>query len=91
MVMRAQQIIASLDVKLLGVVLTQVPLNTGGDYGYYTNNYAYYSEGGGKRKNSSRSKEGSDKSPVASLGSRAGRSGSDQNEGDRLILREPGK
>src|SRR5690606_17289160 len=49
MVMRAQQIIASLDVKLLGVVLTQVPLNTGGDYGYYTNNYAYYSEGGDKR------------------------------------------
>ena len=28
------------------MVLNQVPLNAGGDYGYYTNNYAYYSEAG---------------------------------------------
>ena len=75
---RAQQIIGSLDVKLLGVVLTQVPLNTGGDYGYYTNNYAYYSEQGGKKD--ARQKVKSDR--------RAGRSGTD--EGDRLVLREPG-
>ena len=77
MVMRAQQIIASLDTKLLGVVLTQVPSNTGGDYGYYTNNYAYYSDPagksavGGKQKSKPRPPEG--------------------GAGERLILREPGK
>lgn len=79
MVVRAQQIIASLEVKLLGVVLTQVPSNTGGDYGYYTNNYAYYSEGAGQHKS------GGKAGPAV----RAGHS--DRAEGDRLILREPGK
>jgi succinoglycan biosynthesis transport protein ExoP len=45
MVLRAQQIVTALKTPLLGVVLNQVPLNSGEDYGYYTNNYAYYSDG----------------------------------------------
>jgi capsular exopolysaccharide synthesis family protein len=44
MVLRAQQIVESLKTPLIGVVLNQVPLNAGGDYGYYTNNYAYYND-----------------------------------------------
>ena len=44
MVLRAQQIVESLKTPLIGVVLNQVPLNSGEDYGYYTNNYAYYSD-----------------------------------------------
>ena len=31
-----------------------MPLNSGDDYGYYTNNYSYYNEGGGKRRRSAR-------------------------------------
>jgi capsular exopolysaccharide synthesis family protein len=51
MVVRAQQIVEGLKTPLLGVVLTQVPPNAGGDYGYYTNNYAYYSDSShGKRE-----------------------------------------
>ncbi|GAB1487870.1 polysaccharide biosynthesis tyrosine autokinase [Opitutaceae bacterium] len=42
MVMRAQQVIASLGTPLIGAVLTQVPPKSGEDYGYYTANYAYY-------------------------------------------------
>jgi capsular exopolysaccharide synthesis family protein len=49
MVLRAQQIVASLKTPLLGVVLNQVPLHSGEDYGYYTNNYAYYSDGSGEK------------------------------------------
>lgn len=49
MVVRAQQIIAGVKTPLLGVVLNQVPANAGGDYGYYTNNYAYYHDDRGKR------------------------------------------
>lgn len=45
MVLRAQQIVAGLKTPLLGVVLNQVPMRSGEDYGYYTHNYAYYSEG----------------------------------------------
>jgi len=52
MVVRAQQIVESLKAPLLGVVLNQVPLNSGDDYGYYTNNYSYYSEGSGRRRRS---------------------------------------
>ncbi len=44
MVLRAQQIIEGLKTPILGVVLNQVPLHSGEDYGYYTNNYAYYSD-----------------------------------------------
>ena len=51
MVMRAQQIVAGLKVSLLGVVLNQVPPRSGEDYGYYTHNYSYYSDG---RKSSAR-------------------------------------
>ncbi len=56
MVIRAQQIVEGLKTPLLGVVLNQVPLNSGEDYGYYTNNYSYYSEGGGKRRRSASAK-----------------------------------
>lgn len=45
MVLRAQQIVAGVKTPLLGVVLNQVPANSGEDYGYYTRNYAYYSDG----------------------------------------------
>ena len=45
MVLRAQQIVAGLKTPLLGVVLNQVPQRSGEDYGYYTHNYSYYSEG----------------------------------------------
>ena len=43
MVVRARQIIDSLKVPIVGVILNQVPTGTGEDYGYYTNNYSYYS------------------------------------------------
>jgi capsular exopolysaccharide synthesis family protein len=53
MVLRAQQIVESLKTPLVGVVLNQVPQNAGGDYGYYTSNYAYYSDpSGGKGRRS---------------------------------------
>jgi capsular exopolysaccharide synthesis family protein len=50
MVLRAQQIIAGLKTTILGAVLTQVPKNSGEDYGYYTQAYSYYSEGDGLGK-----------------------------------------
>jgi len=43
MVMRAQQIIASLEKEILGAILNRVPKNAGNDYAYYNKNYAYYS------------------------------------------------
>ena len=43
MVQRARQIIEGLKIPIVGVVLNQVPTGTGEDYGYYTNNYSYYS------------------------------------------------
>ena len=43
MVQRAKQITDAQEVKVLGVILNQVPPRTGEDYGYYTNNYSYYS------------------------------------------------
>lgn len=73
MVLRAQQIVASLKTPLLGVVLAQVPSNAGGEYGYYTHNYSYYSDG--RRHASSKKRSGAAK---------AGGS-----EPDRLLLREP--
>ncbi|MSU23837.1 MAG: polysaccharide biosynthesis tyrosine autokinase [Opitutus sp.] len=44
MVLRAQQIFGGLKTPLIGVVLSQVPPHSGEDYGYYTDNYSYYSE-----------------------------------------------
>ena len=73
MVLRAQQIMAGLKTPLLGVVLTQVPLNAGGDYGYYTHNYSYYAEGGAKR---GKTTKGGQKPPKPA-------------EPERLVLREP--
>ncbi len=54
MVLRAQQIVDGLKIPLIGVVLTQVPPNSGEDYGYYTNNYAYYSDHSGGKSRSSK-------------------------------------
>ncbi|MBI3886307.1 MAG: polysaccharide biosynthesis tyrosine autokinase [Opitutae bacterium] len=47
MVVRARQIIDGLKVQIIGVILNQVPTGTGEDYGYYTNNYSYYSHDAG--------------------------------------------
>jgi succinoglycan biosynthesis transport protein ExoP len=58
MVLRAQQILDGLKTPVLGVVLNQVPHGAGDDYGYYTQNYAYYSEGGKRRKRSGASVAG---------------------------------
>lgn len=75
MVLRAQQVLESLKTPLLGVVLTQVPLNAGGDYGYYTHNYAYYSDGSHHpRRAGQKPKPGQAESAAAP---------------DRLILRDP--
>lgn len=61
MVLRAQQIIEGLNHRhLIGVVLNRVPQNSGEDYGYYTQNYSYYSnrsDRSGKRRSSSENKE----------------------------------
>jgi capsular exopolysaccharide synthesis family protein len=76
MVLRAQQIVESLKTTLLGVVLNQVPLSAGGDYGYYTNNYAYYSEPAAKSRRRTDATEPS-------------RSAGGNREPDRLVLREP--
>jgi capsular exopolysaccharide synthesis family protein len=43
MVQRAKQITDGLRVQVVGVVLNQVPVGGGDDYGYYTQNYSYYS------------------------------------------------
>jgi capsular exopolysaccharide synthesis family protein len=76
MVLRAQQIVDSLKTPLMGVVLNQVPLNAGGDYGYYTNNYAYYSEPAARKTRRA------DQAEAATQPTRA-------SEKDRLVLREP--
>lgn len=73
MVLRAQQIVDGLKTPLVGVVLNQVPANAGEDYGYYTSNYAYYSEP--SRKKSRRSSKAQK------------RPGDDEK--DRLVLQEP--
>ncbi len=61
MVLRAQQIIESLNNKhIVGVVLNRVPQNSGEDYGYYTRNYSYYSTNPSRserRRSSAESKE----------------------------------
>jgi capsular exopolysaccharide synthesis family protein len=54
MVQRAKQIVDSVKAPVIGVVLNQVPLGTGEDYGYYTANYSYYSHGGETRKSRSK-------------------------------------
>jgi capsular exopolysaccharide synthesis family protein len=79
MVLRAQQIVESLKTTLLGVVLNQVPLNAGGDYGYYTSNYAYYSEPA-----PTKSRRGPAETPVPAASAVAPLR-------DQLVLREPGK
>ncbi|MDB6113056.1 MAG: ywqD, partial [Lacunisphaera sp.] len=58
MVQRARQIVESLKVPIIGVVLNQVPTGTGEDYGYYTNNYSYYStESSGQKSGGGRQPE----------------------------------
>ena len=78
MVLRAQQIVESLKTPLIGVVLNQVPLNAGGDYGYYTNNYAYYSDAGGAKARRRSERDSAKAKPAG-------------EEKDRLVLREPEK
>ena len=72
MVLRARQIIAGLKVPIDGVILNQVPTGTGEDYGYYTSNYAYYSDGSGKRSSGKSTPKGGSRPPG----------------GDRLELKE---
>jgi len=55
MVVRARQIIDGLKTPILGVVLSQVPRNTGDDYSYYTKNYAYYGDPGHRQRKRSQS------------------------------------
>lgn len=76
MVLRAQQIVAGLKTPLLGVVLNQVPANAGGDYGYYTDNYAYYADESGRKGRR-----------TAAAKPRAGGRG-EGGEKDRLVLGE---
>ncbi len=73
MVHRAQQIVESLKTPLVGVVLNQVPANAGGDYGYYTSNYAYYADAAGTQ-----ARRRADRA-----------AGPHPDDRDRLILREP--
>ncbi|HEU5081540.1 MAG TPA: polysaccharide biosynthesis tyrosine autokinase [Opitutaceae bacterium] len=60
MVLRAQQILESLGKPVIGVVLNRVPSNSSEDYGYYTRNYAYYSNRSEKPRRSRRSKTAPD-------------------------------
>jgi capsular exopolysaccharide synthesis family protein len=80
MILRAQQIVEERKTPLIGVVLNQVPLNAGGDYGYYTSNYAYYSDGARSRSRRS----GDSRSDLPAAGGAA-------PEKDRLVLRERDK
>jgi capsular exopolysaccharide synthesis family protein len=80
MVLRAQQIVEGLKTPLIGVVLNQVPANAGGDYGYYTHNYAYYSDQSGARARKS-----------ANAHAKATKAAASAPEKDRLVLREPDK
>jgi polysaccharide biosynthesis transport protein len=77
MVLRAQQIVEGLKTPMIGVVLNQVPANAGTDYGYYTSNYAYYSDATGAKARRRNAKVAAAAQPG-------------QPEKDRLILREPG-
>src|SRR5690606_13243305 len=61
MTLRAQQTLAGARTKLYGVILNQVPGDSGEDYGYYTHNYAYDGDGsgaGGGRRSAGRTKAG---------------------------------
>lgn len=77
MVLRAQQIVEERKTPLIGVVLNQVPPNAGGDYGYYTSNYAYYSDGTKSRSRRERTAERRPGAPGAPV------------DRDHLVLREP--
>jgi succinoglycan biosynthesis transport protein ExoP len=50
MVERARQIIDGLKIPILGVVLNQVPNDSGEDFSYYTSNYSYYGVGEKRRR-----------------------------------------
>ena len=78
MVLRARQIIDGLKTPILGVVLSQVPPGAGDDYGYYTQNYAYYGEGEKRRKHAGPRPAG------------AGIPGGSQAGAERIALDEPG-
>ncbi len=78
MVLRAQQIVEGLKTPLLGVVLNQVSSNAGGDYGYYTNNYAYYSDPARRERSAGTTTRSRTEPAPRSSGA-----------GDHLELREP--
>jgi len=77
MVLRARQIVDGLKTPILGVVLNQVPAGSGDDYDYYTQNYAYYGEGGKRRTHAGRSSSG------------GGGAGRGRGGAERLHLDEP--
>ncbi|MBI4625904.1 MAG: polysaccharide biosynthesis tyrosine autokinase [Verrucomicrobia bacterium] len=77
MVLRAQQIVENLKTPLTGVVLNQVPANAGTDYGYYTNNYAYYGDASARKSQRRHDSAGTS-------------SGGSTGDKDKLVLREPG-
>jgi succinoglycan biosynthesis transport protein ExoP len=66
MVERARQILQGLKTPVLGLILNQVPLNAGEDYGYYTSNYAYYSDGSRKGGRGKAASQGPSAHPEAS-------------------------
>ena len=61
MVLRAHQILLGLKTTLVGAVLSQVPPNSGEDYGYYTRNYAYYADSSKPSKRAHGKESGGDK------------------------------
>lgn len=89
MVLRAQQIIVGLKANLLGVVLNQVPDRAGEDYGYYTNNYAYYGEAGRGRSRRGSGAEGTRPTAGGSVsrGAQARTQAPDADE-EKMDLRE---
>ena len=78
MVLRAQQIVAALKTPLFGVVLNQIPAHAGGDYGYYTHNYAYYSTGADAHRPAASRKESAGSGPGERLVLREPRPGPDE-------------
>ncbi len=82
MTLRAQQVLKSSRTTLVGVILNQVPADSGEDYGYYAHNYAYYHDAEAPSAKSSR------RSRNASAPARKGRPPSG-DEPERLELKEP--
>lgn len=65
MTLRARQIIGSVDGRILGVVLNQVPHMGSEDYNYYTSNYYYYRSEQEDAKETGRQRKRAKAEPVA--------------------------